>query len=260
MVESRRVKLTIDTDAGTLTEDSDGVVSSWPLYSKEAFERISRQWLKVGWNERYVYTFTWFGRPIIQLPEDLLRTQEVVYRVKPDLLVETGVAHGGSLVFYASLLKAMGRGRVVGIDVDIRAPNRRALESHELFPAITLIQGDSTAPDVVRQVEGLVRPGDTVMVVLDSKHTKAHVLAELEAYHRLVTPGSYIVATDGSMQDLHDVPRGQAEWRWDHPSAAAVEFAGSHQDFVLEQPPWPFNESQLDANVTHWPHAWLRRV
>ena len=97
------------------------------------------------------------------------------------------------------------------------------------------------------------------MIILDSCHTKAHVAAELEAYFHLVSPGSYIVATDGSMMALHDVPRGQAEWTWDHPTAAAAEFAARHPDFILDQPQWPFNESDLTDNITHWPGAYLHR-
>lgn len=252
------MKLIIDTTAKTLTRESEGAdgTQQMPLYGKEAFELLSLQWLKVGWDQKYVYTFSWMGRPVIQLPEDMIRTQEVIYRVKPDVIVETGVAHGGSLIFYASLLTAMGRGRVVGVDIEIRPHNRAAIEAHEMFPKITLIEGSSTAPEVVARAKSLVRPGETVLVLLDSNHTKAHVTAELEAYHDLVTPGSYIVATDGSMRDLHDVPRGNPEWTWDHPAA---EFAERHSEFVLEQPAWPFNESALTENITHWPGAWLRR-
>jgi cephalosporin hydroxylase len=199
------------------------------------------------------------GRPIIQLPEDMVRTQEVIYRVKPDVIIETGVAHGGSLIYYASLFKALGKGRVIGIDIEIRPHNRKAIESHELAGYITLVEGSSTAADIVTKVKGLVTRGETVLVILDSNHTKQHVADELEAYHKFITQGSYIVATDGSMKDLFDVPRGAADWKWNHPTAAAAEFAQRHSEFVLEQPPWPFNESELTENITHWPGAWLRR-
>jgi cephalosporin hydroxylase len=255
------MKIQIDTDASTLcVEGADGVRRDLPLYSREAFEEVSRLWLKVGWNEKYPYTFTWFGRPVIQLPEDVLRTQEVIYRLQPDVIIETGVAHGGSLVLYASLCKAMGRGRVVGIDIEIRPHNRKAIEAHELSPLITLVEGSSIDPQIVKQVASFVREGEKVLVILDSNHTRDHVAAELEAYSPLVTPGSYIVATDGSMELLHDVPRGQAGWITDNPSAAARDFAARHPEFVLEQPAWPFNESQLRENITHWPDAWLRRL
>ncbi|MHB1231526.1 MAG: cephalosporin hydroxylase family protein [Burkholderiales bacterium] len=255
------MKLLIDTDNKILNISDQDHDRQLPLYSKEAFELISDVWLKVGWNEKYPYTFSWLGRPIIQLPEDMIRIQEVIYRIKPDVIVETGIAHGGSLIYSASLCKVMGKGRVIGVDIEIRPHNRKAIEAHELFSYITLIEGSSTTNDIVAQVKSLIQPGETVLVILDSNHTKQHVLDELDAYHDVVTPGSYIVATDGSMKDLHDVPRGQPEWAWDNPTAAAEEFvAGKHPEFVIEQPAWIFNESALERNISHWPSAWLRRV
>lgn len=253
------MKLTIDTTKRTLTHEDGGEPQVMPLYSKASFDLLSQQWLKVSWNERYPYTFSWMGRPIIQLPEDMVRTQEVISRVQPDVIVETGVAHGGSLIYYASLCKAMEKGRVVGVDIEIRPHNREAIEAHPMFPLITLIEGSSTAPEIVRQVKSLIQPGETVLVILDSNHLRDHVTAELEAYHNLVTPGSYIVATDGIMQDLHDVPNGDKSWDKDNPVEAALAFADQHPEFELEQPPWPFNESELDKNLTYWPSAWLRR-
>jgi cephalosporin hydroxylase len=254
------MKLVIDTDRRLLTCDRDGDSEEFPLYSDRAFELISEQWLKVGWNQRYSYTFSWFGRPIIQLPEDMVRAQEVIYRVRPDVILETGVAHGGSLIFYASLCRAMSRGRVIGVDIEIRPHNREAISGHELGSLITLVEGSSTAATTVAQVTAMVRAGERVLVFLDSNHTHAHVLAELEAYHGLVSTGSYIVATDGIMRDLGDAPRGQRDWENDNPATAAAEFAARHPEFVLEQPAWPFNESGLSHNLTHWPGAWLRRV
>src|SRR5512143_3749778 len=137
------MRITIDTEAQTLHCDDAAGSRTLPLYSDRAFELLSRQWLKVGWNQKYPYTFSWMGRPIIQLPEDIVRIQEVVYRVKPDVVIETGVAHGGSLILSASLCKLLGNGRVIGVDIDIRPHNRKAIEAHELFPLITLIEGSS---------------------------------------------------------------------------------------------------------------------
>ncbi len=254
------MKLIIDTESGEIVEESTAGKHTFALYSKESFEAISRIWLKVGWNQKFVYTFSWMGRPIIQLPEDMVRIQEVIYRVQPDVIIETGVAHGGSLVFYASLCKAMDRGRVVGVDVEIRAPNRRAIEEHALFPLITLIEGNSVAPEIVSEVRSQIKPGETALVILDSNHSKQHVLAEMEAYHEMVTPGSYLVVTDGIMIDLDDVPRGNPDWSWDNPVSAVDSFAKEHQEFVVESPSWPFNESQLSEEVTHWPSAWLRKL
>ena len=253
------MRIVIDTDARTLELSDAGREIMIDLYSDEAFRIISQQWLRLGWSRKYTYTFTWFGRPVIQLPEDLVRFQEVVFRVKPDVIIETGVAHGGSLVFNATLCKAMGKGRVIGIDVEIRSHNREAIERHPLSGHITLLEGNSTAPEIIRQVAALVKPGETVLVMLDSNHGYAHVSAELEAYADFVTPGSYIVATDGIMEDLADIPRGRPEWRSDNPARAARDFAARRPEFVLERPHWPFNESTLDTNITHWPDAWLRR-
>jgi cephalosporin hydroxylase len=254
------VRLSIDTEKRELVCECDGDSISVPLYSKRAFEIVSDLWLKVGWNEKYTYTFSWMGRPIIQLPDDMIRTQEVIYRVRPDVIVETGVAHGGALVFYASLCKAMGRGRVVGVDIEIRPHNRAAIEHHELSSYITLIEGDSVATGTVDRVRGLIGRDERVLVLLDSCHTSAHVAAELEAYAPFVSSGSYIVATDGCMRDVCDTPRGKAEWASDNPAAAAEKFVARHREFAIEQPAWPFNESGLTENVTHWPVAWLRRT
>jgi len=254
------MKIILDTDTNLLIEENAGDIKKYDLYSRESFELISRYWVKVGWSMKYPYTFSWLGRPVIQLPEDMIRVQEVLFKVQPDVIIETGVAHGGSLVFYASLCKALGKGRVIGIDIEIRPHNRSAIESHFLFPYITLIEGSSTDVSILERVRSMVRNDETVLVILDSNHTKQHVLNELEAYHQFVASGSYIIATDGIMGDLHDVPRGSSEWRWDNPTEAAREFQQAHPEFVLEQPPWVFNESSLQKNITHWPGAWLKRL
>jgi cephalosporin hydroxylase len=253
------MKLIINTDDNTLTQEIDSEKHVFNLYTKESFELISQQWLKIGWNQKSIYTFTWMGRPIIQLPDDMIRLQEVIYHIKPDVIFETGVAHGGSLIYHASLCKAMEKGRVIGVDIEIRPHNRKAIESHELFPYITLIEGSSTDNDIIAQVKSLVKSDETVLVILDSNHTKQHVLDELNAYHHLVKPGSYIVATDGIMKDVNNVPRGVSDWDVDNPAAAATEFVQKHPEFVIEQPSWPFNESDLTENITHWPSAWLRK-
>lgn len=254
------MKLTIDTEARLLhVADAEGA-RELPLYDQRAFEMLSDLWLKLSWVQKYSYTFTWMGRPIIQHPEDLVRLQEAIYFLKPDVIIETGIAHGGSLVLSASLMKAAGRGRkVVGVDVEIRPHNRAAIEAHELAPMIKLIEGDSAGPAVVAQVAAEVRAGDIVLVILDSNHSRDHVRRELEAYAPLVSPGSWILATDGIMQSVWDAPRGQPSWRDDNPAQAARDFAAAHREFAIEPPPWRFNESALRAPITAWPDAWLRR-
>ncbi|MBK6530540.1 MAG: cephalosporin hydroxylase family protein [Deltaproteobacteria bacterium] len=255
------MKLTIDTEARTVAcEDADGT-SQHPLYSREAFSELSKVWIQVGWALKHIYSFTWMGRPIIQLPEDMVRAQEVIYRVKPDVIIETGVAHGGSAIFFASLFKMMGNaGRVIGVDIEVRPHNRAAIEAHELSPSISLVEGSSIDPTIVERVRSMIKPGEKVLVLLDSNHTKAHVAAELEAYASMVTAGSYIVATDGLMQYLDNVPRGKPEWKDDNPTAAAREFAARHAEFELQEPPpFVFNEGEVREHITHWPGAWLMR-
>lgn len=247
-------------DNETLTVRDEQGERQFPLASREAFHFLSQLWLRSGWGVKYVYGFSWMGRPIIQLPDDLIRIQEVIYSIKPDVIIETGVAHGGSLIFYASLCKAMGKGRVVGIDVEIRPHNRKAIEAHELSPLITLIEGSSIASDILEKVRALVSVGETVLVALDSCHTKEHVLAELRNYGPLVTPGSYIVAMDGIMQQVVGAPRTQPDWSWNNPREAALEFVKEDERFVMEEPKFPFNEGLVTERVTYWPDAFLRRV
>jgi cephalosporin hydroxylase len=250
----------IDLEAGWVEVEAPGGPRKHPLSSAEAFSILSRAWLRGGWDTKYVYSFTWMGRPIIQLPEDMVRIQEVIYSVRPDVLIETGVAHGGSLIFYASLFKAMGRGRVIGVDIEIRPHNRSAIEKHELFSQIELIESDSIDPATIARVKASIRPSERTMVVLDSHHTKAHVLAELRAYSSMVSPGSYIVATDGIMGDLVGAPRSSADWGWNNPKEAAAEFARENPAFKMEEPVFPFNEGLVRERVTYWPGAFLRRL
>jgi cephalosporin hydroxylase len=254
------MKLIIDTETREITRIDGEESDTYDLYSKKAFELISSQWVNVGWDQKYSYTFSWFGRPIIQLPEDMVRTQEVIWSLKPDLIIETGIAHGGSLIYYASLFEALGHGRVLGVDIEIREENLKELKTHQLSSRIDLIIGDSISDETLSKVEAMVREDEKVLVILDSNHSYDHVLAELEAYHHFVKPGGYIVATDGVMKDLSIVPRGAESWTRDNPYHAAQDFVAKRDDFVIEQPAWYFNESSLNQNITHWPGAWLRKL
>lgn len=250
-------RIAIDTATNAITIDGRKV----DLYSREGFEILSDLWVKVGWNERYSYTFSWAGVPIIQLPEDMVRYQELIWALKPDVIVETGVAHGGSLIYSASLCALVGKGRVVGVDIEIRPHNRQRIEAHPLSRFITLFEGSSTADSVVASVRNTIKPGETVLVVLDSDHSYRHVTDELKAYAPMVTPGSYIIATDGIMKDfLSDVPRGKDSWKDDNPTRAAADFVAQNPNFALEEPKWPFNESQLKQRITHWPGAYVKRL
>lgn len=250
----------IDETAGTVTVETDGKLEILPLGSPEGFSVISKAWLRAGWDAKHVYTFSWLGRPIIQLPEDMMRLQETICRVRPDVILETGIAHGGSAVFFASILKLIGSGRVVSVDIDIREHNRVALEAHSLKPWITLIEGDSIAFDTIQEVRSAVGTAETVMVVLDSKHTADHVSSELEAYADLVSIGSYCVVCDGIMAHLAGAPRSAPDWTTNNPITATKTFLEHHSNFRLEQPEFAFNESSLNDPVTYWPQSHLLRV
>ncbi len=251
----------IDPKTRRMTIRDGERVETFTLEDPRAFEVLSSLWMRSAWETKYLYTFTWFGRPIIQLPDDMFRVQEVLYAQRPDVVIETGVAHGGSLVFYASIFEAMGSGRVIGVDIEIRPHNRKAIEEHPLFSRIELIEGNAIAESVVADVRNRLRPNDRVIVFLDSNHSYDHVLAELEAYAPLVSVGSYIVATDGIMKDLVGSPRSQSDWGTNNPFQAAQTFLASHPEFVLAEPSRTFDESDgANVNVTQWPGSWLKRV
>ena len=254
------MRVTFDTNDNTFSVVADeGEQRDLDIYSREAFEIISDLWLKTSWQQKYSYTFSWMGRPVIQHPEDLVRIQEAIYEIKPDVIIETGVAHGGSLIFYASLLQNIGKGRVVGVDIEIRPQNRDAIEAHEMSSFITLIEGDSVHSDVLEKVAAQIRLADKVMVILDSNHLYDHVKKELNAYSKFVTSDSYLLVQDGIMQYVHDTPLGENSWVTDNPISATREFLDENDDFYPHVPAWPFNESNLENNITGHPEGWLRK-
>src|SRR4030042_109122 len=228
-------KLAIDLETDLVTVVYAEGSATYQIGTEEAFLAISQVWLRSGWDTKYFYSFTWLGRPIIQLPEDIIRIQEIIYRIKPTVIIETGIAHGGSLVLYASLCKAMNRGHIIGIDIKILPSNRKLIEEHELFEYITLIEGNSIDAQTFNTVKSLVSPSDKAIVILDSNHTKQHVLKELRMYSELVSIDSYIVACDGIMETLVNAPRSNSDWLWNNPKAAAEEFIKENEDFIIEQ-------------------------
>jgi len=205
---------------------------------------------------KYSYNFTWLGRPIIQYPQDILAVQEIIWRVKPDLIVETGIAHGGSLVFSASMLELLGGdGRVVGIDIDIREHNRRAIEDHPLFHRITMIEGSSTDEAVAGRVREIAAGERRVLLLLDSLHTHAHVRRELELYSPLVTPGSYIVVFDTIIEDLPDDFFPDRPWGpGNNPKTAVREFLSATDRFEVDR------EIEAKLLITVAPDGYLRCV
>lgn len=244
--------------AGESLHFPDG--TSAPLSDPRAFSVLSDCWLRAGWDTKYVYGFSWMGRPIIQLPEDLIRIQEVIWDIKPDLVIETGVAHGGSLVFYAGLLAAYGRGTVVGVDIEIREQSRIEVEHHELADRIKLIEGNSTSADTIAEVRGYTSSAEKVLVILDSNHSRDHVYEELKAYSTFVTPGSYIVACDGIMQTVVGAPRTEPDWSWNNPLSAIDDFLAESTQFTNLEPPRPFNEGAISERITYWPRGFLQKT
>jgi cephalosporin hydroxylase len=253
------MRIILDTDAKTCTVEDGGATQTHDLYSKQAFAVVADQWVKLGWVRKYSYGFSWLGRPIIQLPDDMIRIQEAIFQVQPDVIIETGIAHGGSLIFYASLMEMIGKGRVIGLDIDIRAHNRTAIEAHPMVKRITMIEGSSTADETVAQVKSMIGPDDKVMLILDSDHSAAHVAAELDAYASLVTPNSYILSQDGVMQLVAGAPRTNADWTTNNPITAVEAFLTQHPEFELAHPPRPFDETLETPESSHHPIGWLRR-
>jgi cephalosporin hydroxylase len=186
---------------------------------------------------RYSYNFTWMGRPIIQFPEDMVAMQEIVWRVRPEIIIETGIAHGGSLVFWASLLELLGGDRrVIGVDIEIRPHNRTEIARHPLSRRITTIEGSSIDRSIVEQVRSRVRGRSPVMVVLDSNHTHAHVLEELRAYSPLVTQGSYLIVCDTIVEDMPEGSFPDRPWgRGNNPATAVRQFLQENDRFQVDQ-------------------------
>ena len=222
-------------------------------FDKEVAERVEANgrnrelaasaaaFLKASTVPKYSYNFSWLGRPIIQYPQDIVALQELIWTVQPDLIVETGIAHGGSLIFSASMLELNAScggpadARVVGVDIDIRAHNRAAIEAHPMSRRITMIQGSSIAPEVVAQVHSHAAGRKRVLVCLDSNHTHAHVLAELHAYARLATVGSWCCVFDTMIEHLPKELFPDRPWGpGDNPKTAVVEFLKQHPEFEAD--------------------------
>lgn len=204
---------------------------------------------------QYSYNFSWMGRPIIQYPQDMIAMQEIIWAVKPDLIIETGIAHGGSLIYYASLLELIGKGEVLGIDIDIREHNRNEIESHPMFKRIKMIQGSSVDAKLVDEVKKYTQGKQSVLVCLDSNHTHRHVLDELNFYSPFVTVGSYLVAFDTIVENLPDnyLP-GRAWARGDNPMTAVHEFLRSHPEFIIDTD----IDNKLLISVA--PQGYLKRI
>lgn len=209
-------------------------ISAYP--GDDRLIEAAQQFQKESIRSLYSYNFSWMGRPIIQYPQDVLIMQEIIWRLKPDLVLETGIAHGGSIIFYASILELIGKGEVVGIDIEIRPHNRKAIEKHPMFKRISLIEGDSVSEDVFRQVKNFAKGKAVILVCLDSNHTYDHVLKEIELYAPLVTAGSYLIVFDTIIEDMPDHFFADRPWgKGNNPKTAVCEFLRNDDRFVIDK-------------------------
>jgi len=226
------------------------------MAAAEDIREISPDWICSTARFKYSYNFTWMGRPIIQFPQDIIAMQEIIWQVKPSLIIETGIAHGGSLIFYASMLELIaGEGQVLGIDVDIREHNRIEIEKHPMAKRITMIQGSSTEESVANQVHEVARGKKQVLVTLDSNHTHHHVLKELELYSPLVTKGSYLVVFDTIIEDMPDDFFPDRPWgKGNNPKTAVREFLKTNDRFVVDK------EIENKLLITVAPDGYLRCI
>ena len=224
------------------------------LYSQEGIEMLSNLWIKAAAEFKLMYELTWMGRPIIQFGTDMIMLQELIWKVKPDIFIETGIAHGGSLIYTASLFELMGNdGQVIGIDVEIRSHNRIAIEAHSMYKRIKMIEGSSIAETTIIELEKLLDSGKTTMVMLDSNHSRDHVLSELKLYSKYVTVGSYLIVQDGSQEWVSDIPRGKPEWKEDNPLAAIELFLNENNDFIID-------ETYTRLGITQSPNGYLKKI
>ena len=236
-----------------------------------ALARASRHWIDLANPRKYSYHFCWQGRPIIQYPQDMVAMQELIWQIKPDLIIETGIAHGGSLIFSASMLAQLdmcdaieagvsfnpreSRRKVLGIDIDIRAHNRAAIEAHPMASRIQMIQGSSIAPEVIAQVQAVAANHSRVLVCLDSNHTHAHVLAELEAYAPLTSVGSYCVVFDTIIEDMPAEMFPDRPWGpGNNPKTAVWDYLKTHPEFEIDK------RIQHKLLITVAPDGYLQRV
>jgi cephalosporin hydroxylase len=218
--------------------------------------KTTLDWIHMTARFKYSYNFFWLGRPILQFPQDILAMQEIIWQVKPDLIIETGIAHGGSLIFYASMLELIGdRGKVLGIDIDIRQHNRLEIEKHRMFKRITMIQGSSVDGEVVKQAYQFAKGKKSVLVALDSNHTHDHVLEELKLYSPLVTKSSYLVVFDTLVEDMPEDFFPDRPWgKGNNPKTAVLEFLKANDRFIIDK------EIESKLLITVAPDGYLRCI
>lgn len=206
------------------------------MYEDIELVKKSLEWEVETSKYKYSYNFSWMGRPIIQYPQDIVAMQEIIWKVQPDVIIETGIAHGGSLVYYASLLELIGKGKIIGVDIDIRDHNRKEIEKHKMYKRITLIEGDSTSDEIVQAISKHISQNDKVMVILDSNHTYDHVSKELNLYSGFVTKSSYLVVFDTVIEDEPENQYIDRPWgKGNNPKMAVYDFLEKNKRFVIDK-------------------------
>jgi cephalosporin hydroxylase len=252
------MRITIDTEAQVLQIEESGEATEYSLFSPEAFRILSRQWLTLGWNLGHWSTFSWMGRQLLQLPDDVLRLAELLWTLRPSVIVETGVYDGGSTLLFASLCRLYGGGRVISVENAFRPGVRDAIQQGA-GECVTLIEGDSTSPETAQEVSRNIRPEDRVCVFLDSAHTAQHVAAELSLFSPFVSPGCYLIVADSVCSELAHTPQGDRTWAWDHPGRAVDEFLTVHPEFSRERPGGLFRADVDFTELSYFPTTWLLR-
>ena len=210
-------------------------------------------WVKVAAKNKLSYEIDWLGVPVIQTPEDLILLQELIFKVQPDFIIETGIAHGGGLIYYASLLELLNKGRVIGVDTEIREHNRKVIEGHLLFKRIEIIEGDSISPETIQKIRKRISKNSKVIVCLDSGHTKKHVLRELELYQEFIVPGCYIVVFDTITSKLAEMGVADKKYLNNGPKEAVEEFLRKNDNFKIDK---EFNK----LFVSYSPNGYLKRI
>ena len=206
------------------------------MSADKKLNELSTQFIADSAKYKYSYHFTWLGRPIIQLPQDIIAIQEIIWEVKPDLIIETGIAHGGSLILSASILELIGHGDVLGIDVEIRSHNRKAIEDHVLSKRITMIEGSSVEKETISKIEKIVKHKKKILVILDSNHTHEHVSKELEYYSKFVKAGSYLIVLDTIIEDMPENEFKERPWdKGNNPKTAVHEFLTKNNRFQIDK-------------------------
>jgi len=203
----------------------------------DSFRLLSRKWLEYSVRQKYSYNFKWMGRPVIQYPQDLVALQEIIWQTRPDFIIETGIAHGGSLIFHASILELLGgEGKVLGIDIDIRSHNKREIENHPMYKRISMLEGSSIDKDIIAQVYKQAEKKKSIMVILDSLHTHDHVLEELKLYSPLVHKNNYLVVLDTLIEFMPADAYPDRPWGpGNNPSSATQEFLQNNKRFVVDK-------------------------